>query len=240
VTGAKHAMPKARHAADRQARTAGASGLSLALSATRQRASRVIRPAPVPELGGAVVDTKTSAWQVMMRTAQTPAFGVVVIAGLVFAGFDAATPPLLTHSLTPHPAHSSAPHPAHTPTPLGPAPTGAEPRGGIYLAPPLAETKVENPRGLGPDSTAKIHDEATNDSPGPYVPKADADPDAPKANADLDAALNELDRQADRDEAWASQHPAPPPAPACSPICTGSTAPTPHQGPVQAGGASGR
>jgi hypothetical protein len=194
----------------------------------------MIYPARVPELGGAVIDTETSAWQLMIRAAQTPAFKVAVIVGLAFAGFGAATPPLLTHSLTPNLAHGWARHPAHRPTPLGPATTGAEPGARIDFAPRLAETKGENPRGLGPDSTPKNHDEATRDGP---------DSDAPKANADfndLDAALNELDQQADRDEAWASQHPAPPPAPACSPICTDPTTPTPQQGPVPAGGPSGR
>jgi hypothetical protein len=191
----------------------------------------MIDPARVPELGGAVVDTETSAWQAMVRAAQTPAFGVAVIAGVVFAGFSAATPPLLTHSPTPNPAHSLPPNPAHRPTPLSPATTAAEHRGGSDLIPPLAETKVVNPRRLGPDSAPKIHDEATRDDP---------DPGPPKDNPELDAALNELDQQADRDEAWASQHPAPPPAPACSPICTGSTTPVPQQGPVPAGGVSGR
>lgn len=234
LTGAKHAMPKARHAPDRRARTARALRPSFALSATLKRAFRMIYPARVPELGGAVIDAESSAWKLMIRAAQTPAFMVAVIAGLAFAGFGAATPPFLTHSLTPHSAHSGARHPANRPTPLGPATTGAEPGGRIDFAPRLAETKVENPRGLGPDSTPEIHDEATRDG---------SDSDATKANADfkeLDAALNELDHQADRDEAWASQHPAPPPAPACLPICTDPTTPTPQQGPAPAGGPSGR
>ena len=231
---AKHAMPRARHAADRRVRTSEGSRLSLASSATLQRATRMIRPARVPELGGAVIDTAARPWQATIRAAQTPAFAVVMMAGLAFAGFGGAIPPLFTQSLTPHPAHSVTPHPAHSPTPhpahrstpLGPATTGPQPGGRTYLAPPLAGTKVENPRGPGPDSPSKSHDEATKDTP---------DPNPPGANPDLDAALNELDRQADRDEAWASQHPAPPPAPGCSPICANPAAPAPQQGPVPAG-----
>jgi len=221
VTGAKHAMPKARNAPDRRARTAGTLRAPFALSATLQRAFRMVYPARVPELGGAVIDTETSAWRVMTHAAQTPALKVAVIAGVAFAGFGAATPPLLTHSLTPHPAHDWARHPVHRPTPFGPASTGAEPGARIDFAPRLAKTKIENPRGLGPDSTPpKTHDEAT---------RGDPDPGPPNANPDLDAALNELDQQADREAAWASQHPAPPPAPGSAP----------QQGPVPAVGANG-
>jgi hypothetical protein len=220
LTGAKHAMPKARHAPDRRSRTARTLRAPFALSAARQRAFRMVYPGRVPELGGAVIDTETSAWQLMIRAAQTPAFRVAVIAGLAFAWFGAATPPLLTHSSAPHPAHSSAPHPARKPTPVGPATTGSKPAGGIYLTPPLAMTTVENPRGPGPDSMPKIHDEATRGDPGPDA----------ATNPELDAALNELDHQAERDEAWASQHPVPPPDPGSAP----------QPGPVPAGGANGR
>ena len=213
-------MPKARHAPDGRARTASALRAPFALSATLQRAFRMVYPARVPELGGAVIDTERSAWQLMIRAAQTPAVKVAVIAGVAFAAFGAMTPPLLTQGSAPHPAQSLTPHPAHRPTPFGPASVGAQPGVGSHLESPLAEAKVEHPRGPGPDSTPQTHDQGSRDTPGPDAP--------PKT--DLDAALNELDQQADREEAWASQHPAPPPDPGSAP----------QPGPVPAGGVSGR
>lgn len=223
--GAKHAKPtgRARYAADRRARAPGSSGLGRGLSAMRQQLFHS-RPTRVTKLGGAVIDPDPPAWQVMIREAQRPAFGVAVIVGLILAGFGPATPPLLAHGLKTHPAHRLTPHTADRLAPRGPATTAVKLGPPTYPVPPIGDIKLENPDRLGHNPILTNSDEVPKDSP---------DPKAPIANPDLDAALKELDEQADRDEAWASQHPAPPgPAPSCPLICTDSTSPPPRQGPA--------
>jgi hypothetical protein len=204
VAGAKHAMPtsKARHAAIAgRARTPGDSRLGRALSAMCRPIFHT-GPNRVPQLSGAVVDPNPPAWEVMIRAAQTPAFGVAVIIGVIFAGFGVATPPPLAHELATHPSHRLSPHNAHRQMPTGPATTAVKLAPSASPIPPIGNVQLENPDRLGHNPTP------TNDG---RVPEDSPDPKAPKANPDLDAALNELDLQADRDEAWASQHPAPPP-----------------------------
>lgn len=210
---------KGRHAADRRAPRPRTAAAYRSLAATRQRLRRMIHPTRVPRLGGTVIDGDTPAWQVMIRAAQTPAFGIVLIVGLVLAGFGTASFPLLARSLTQQPTHSLTPHPAPGPAPPLGRVAGTEPGWSVYPAPTLGDTQGENPGELGHNPTRKINDEATKDEP---------DREAPRDNPELDAALKELEEEADRDEAWASKHPAPPlEAPACSPNCTDSAAPTP-------------
>jgi hypothetical protein len=228
VAGAKHAMPtgKARQAATaRRARTPGDSRLGRALSVTRRPLFHT-GPNRFPELSGGLVDPDPPVWQVMIRAAQTPAFGVAVIIGVIFAGFAAATPPLLAHGPATHPAHRLSPHNVPRLMPRGPT-TAVKLGPSAYPVPPIGNVQLENPDRLGHNPTP------TNDD---GVPKDSPDPKAPIANPDLDAALNELDQQADRDEAWASQHPAPPgPAHLCPPICTDAPSPPPEQVPAPAG-----
>ena len=246
MTGGKHAMPigtpkhaiKGCHAADGRVRAAGGSGARPALSALRQRVFRIIHPAGVPKLGGAVIAPDAPAWQMMIRAARTPACGVAVIVGVVFSGVGAAAPSLahrlIPHSaptLTPHAAPTltpvaaptPTPHAAPTPTRHGNAATTVRLGPSTNPAPVLGDIQLENPDRLGPHSMPTHHDEAPKDIP---------DLNAPIANPDLDAALTDLDQQADRDQAWASQHPAAGPATSCAPTCTDSTRSQPQEGPA--------
>lgn len=225
VTGGKHAMP-ARYAANRRARTEGAPGARRAMSAMRERTFRVIRPAPIPKLGGAMIAPDIPTWQVMIRAAQTPAFGIAVIVSLVFSGLSAAALPSLAPRPTPHPAQRPTPHLGHGLPLRDPATTALKLGSSTYPAPPLGDTRGENAAGLGPGPTPKVHDEAHPANPYLGRPQDIPNREAPTDNPDLEAALTELDQQADRDQAWSAQHLTPPgPAPSCPPICADPNAP---------------
>jgi hypothetical protein len=98
---------------------AGASRVRLALSTTRRRLSRLINPARSPELGGAVIALDTTAWQGAVRTSQTPAFRMALIAGLSFAWIGTATLSGFADGPTPHPARGQTHTPSDSAVELG-------------------------------------------------------------------------------------------------------------------------
>lgn len=218
LTGGKHAMP-ARHAANGRGRKAVAARAARTLSPVGQRVFRAAHPPQVSKLGGAVIDPDIPTWQLVIRTAQTPAFGIAMIVGLVFAWSGAAAPSSLA-------AHKLTPHPGHVPTSPGRA-TNCDGTPDVHLPhPPPRDMRDEDPAGLGLDTTPKIHDEAHKDDPRLPAPQDVPDLQPATDNPDLEAALTVLDQNADRDQAWASQQPGPPVSPvSCSPICTDSNGP---------------
>ena len=192
-----------------------------ALSATRQHASRIIFAAPVPELGGSVVVPDMPIWKVVVRTAHSPACGIVVIAGLLISAVVAPLlpgPPRVSHPFTQHSMHRHTPGaPAGAPmAPGSPDPAESASSGTDPGSPPSA-AQGDNPAGVGSDSASLL------DAGPPAAP----DPE-------LEAAMKDIDAQADLDQALASQNPAPPAAgPSCEPVCTDSNPPAPQQLPDQ-------
>jgi hypothetical protein len=225
--GEKHAKA-GRHAAKRRARTAGAAGTRGALSSVRQRLFWISRSVRVPELGGAMIAPDPSTLQVKTRAARTPAFGIAVIVGIMFAGSGATlagsgaqVPPVIAHKLTPDASHGLPSRVAATT-----APKRLE--SSAYPAPPLGDMRAGNPPGAGPGPAPTVHGKASGDNLDLDTPQDVPDLQPPNDNPDLETALNELDQKADRDRAWASQHPSPPVSPPrCSPICTDSNEPGP-------------
>jgi hypothetical protein len=206
--GKKHAKP-GRHAANRPERTAGALLMRRAFLAMRQRAFCVIQPSRVRTLDGAVIAPDPPTWQVMTRAAQTAAFGIAVIVGLMFAGFGAILAgsgppahPVVTDKLTPGPAHGL--------TSRGPATTAPKLGSSAYPAPPLADMRAGNPAGSGPGPTPTVHGKSRQGNLDRETPQVVPDLKPPNTDPELEAALNELDQKADRDRAWASRDPTPP------------------------------
>jgi hypothetical protein len=237
MTGGKHAMPagapkhanRAHHVADKGGHTTGDVGTRQPQLAMRQWVSRMIDLPRVPELGGAVIAPDESMWEVMVRAAQTPACGTAVIVGLVLSGLSAEAPQLgalLTH----HPTYELTPPATHRPTPRGPATTAGKLGSLTKPAPPIADLRPENPERLRSDRIA-TNDEASQN--GPNL-------EPPSDNPDLEKALDELDRNADRDQASSSERAAPPgPAPSCSPICADSMPTDPPAAAQPVGGNGG-
>lgn len=216
----KHAK-LGRHAATRSERTAGTVIMRRAFLAMRQRVLCVIQPARVRKLGGDVIDPHPPIWQVMIPAAQTPAFGLAAIVGLIIAAAGAAGPPFIAHKLTSGPGHAL--------TTRGPATTTQKLASSAHPAPPLSAVRGVKPTGPGPNPTPTVHGEARKHDLDLDTPQAVPDLQPPKDDPDLETALNELDQQADRDQAWASRHPTPPEStPRCSPICADSNEPGPR------------
>lgn len=170
------------------------------MSTVRERVVRLVQPTPVPKLGGAVIAPDVPTWQLMVRMTQTPVFAVAVIVGLIFAAFGAAASPTVADKVTPHPAYGL--------TPRSPAITPPKLTSGNYPPPPAGDTQIGNPEELGPNPAPKNHYEPPVANPDLKARQDVPDHEPPpQNNPDLEAALNELDQNADRDRAWASQHP---------------------------------
>jgi hypothetical protein len=207
-SGNDHAGP--RHAASRRGRGTKTPTASRAMSAPRLDDSAVKSRAQTREPGAFLLSPSASAWQTIMRAAQTQAFGVALLIALATSSLVATVAPRgaqtqTTHTLpsppagvTSSPQNSPAAQPERQPT-----------------APVIAPAAV--PRSEQPDRLDRLPIPAHR-SESPVSPP---NLDAPTDSSDLDAALNELDRQADRDQAWASQNPgtAPIPEPWCPANC---------------------
>jgi hypothetical protein len=191
-----------RHAASRRGRGTKTPTASRALSAPRLDDSAVKRRAQTREPGAFLLSPSVSAWQTMMRAAPTQAFGVALLIALATSSLVATVAPRGTQTQTTHtlpsppagvtsaPQNSPAAQPQRRPT-----------------APVIAHADV--PRSEQPDRLDRLPIPARH-SESPVSPP---NLDAPTDSSDLDAALNELDRQADRDRAWASQNPGAAPIP---------------------------
>lgn len=204
---------KARHAMPQPTRFAKVCAALL----WRRQVIRMIGPASVPELGGAVIDPNTRSWQVAMRAAQTttPAFRIAVAGAVVLAGVATAAPASLAF-----PDLMTGHRPADTSVVNGSATQIEPPFGKTQVAPSFGETQAAHPDRLTPDAAQKVTEEAPIGDPTLQEPS--------KIYPDLDTALTELDQEADRSEAWAAQHPAIP-APLCEELCTGSIPPSPGE-----------
>jgi hypothetical protein len=206
----------ARHAASRRGRGTKTPTASRALSAPHLNDSAVKSRAQTREPGAFLLSPSASAWQTIMRAAQTQAFGVALLIALATSSLVATvaprgaqtqttlTPPSPPAGVTSAPQNSPAAQPERRPT-----------------APVIAHAAV--PRSEQPDRVDRLPI-PPHHSESPFSPP---NLDAPTDSSDLDAALNELDRQADRDQAWASQNPgtAPIPEPWC-PANFGETKPS--------------
>jgi hypothetical protein len=131
-----HQRSGPRHAAHRQA---GASRFTKAFrvaAAMRQRVSHTLRPARSPILAGGVVAADLPVWQIMIRAAQTPAFGAAVMFGLVLTWLGTGAPAHLHSAHGPsRPAQRETLRPAQRETlrisaPATPALGKAEPSSG--------------------------------------------------------------------------------------------------------------
>jgi hypothetical protein len=208
VTRSRHAGAHGpRHAASGRGRGTKTPTASRALSAPHLDDSAVKSRAQTREPRAFLLSPSASAWQTIMRAAQTRAFGVALLIALATSslvatvaprGAQTHTPPSPPASVTSAPQNSPAAQPERQPT-----------------APVIAHAAV--PRSEQPDRLDRPPIPA-NHSESPFSPP---NLDAPTDSSDLDAALNELDRQADRDQAWASQNPGtePIPEPWCPANC---------------------
>lgn len=122
---------------------AGASSARLALSATRRRLSRLRNPARPTELGGTVIAFDTTAWQGVVRTSQTPAFRMALIAGLSFAWIGTTILPGSAHGPTPHPAHGQTHTPSGSAEELGQSANSTVDPDSAGAAAPPAPAQVE-------------------------------------------------------------------------------------------------
>lgn len=152
-------------------------------AATRRRVSHTLRPARSPKLAGDVIARELPAWQLMIRAAQTPAFGTAVMFGLVLTWLGTAAPPLLHSAHSPsRPALRETLHPAQRETRRVPAPPKpADPSSGVV--PTTGEhslAKVD----IDPKVFAKLEqvlDELDQQVRPPQPPKSKPRPDSAKA-----------------------------------------------------------
>jgi hypothetical protein len=159
-----------RHAAHRRGGTSRFTQPSRAAAATRRRVSHTLAPSRSTKLAGDVIAREVPAWQLMIRAAQTPAFGTAVMFGLVLTWLGTAAPPLLHGAHSPsRPALRETLHPAQRETRRVSAP-----------ATPALDKAKANPGAI-----------PTTGDRSPV--KVDIDP---KVFAKLEQVLDELDQQA--------------------------------------------
>jgi hypothetical protein len=144
-----------------------------------------------------------SVWQTMLRAAQTRGIGVALIIALATSSlFDTVA------------ARGAQPD---TPPSPGQADTSA------HQIAPAAQPERRPPAPATAHATVPRSEQPERFDHLPIPPRRSESPvsqpnlDAPSDDPDLEAALNELDRQADRDQAWASQNPGT--APILGPMC---------------------
>lgn len=173
--------------------------------------SPLIRRARMPKLGGAVKVNDLSTWQVMIRAAQTRAFGKVAVVGVLMTGLFGIT--------VPHVVHTTAQDREQGPV------AGAvvhilesEPESGAR-----STTSAELGSSGDPASRHYGGNVATFETLAPRETTATdyAERDAePTGNyLDLEKALAELEQDEARREAWAAQNGVPP-LPSCGSVCT--------------------
>ena len=203
VTRSRHAGAHGpRHAASGRGRGTKTPTASRALSAPHLDDSAVKSRAQTREPRAFLLSPSASALHTITRAAKTRAFGVALLLALATSSLVATVAPRgaqtqATHT-PPSPPASVTSAPQNSPT--------AQPQRGP-TAPVIAHAGV--PRSEQPDRLDRLPIPAHH-SESPVSP---TNLDAPTDSSDLDAALNELDRQADRDRAWASQNPGTAPIP---------------------------
>jgi hypothetical protein len=159
-----------RHAAHRQPGTSPITKAFRAAAANRQRVPHPLQQTRSPKLTGGVIVADLPAWQIMIRAAQTPAFGAAVMLGLVLTWLGSAAPPHLHSAHSPsRPAQRETLRPAQRETLRIPAP-----------ATPALDKAKANPGAI-----------PTTGDRSPV--KVDIDP---KVFAKLEQVLDELDQQA--------------------------------------------
>jgi hypothetical protein len=207
-SGNDHAGP--RHAAARRGRGTKTPTAGRALSAPRLDDSAVKSRAQTREPGAFLPSPSASAWQTIMCAAQTQAFGVALLIALATSSLVATVAPRGAQTQTTHTPPS--PDAGVASAPQNPPAAQPERR---PTAPVIAHAAV--PRSEQPDRLDRVPIRARHSESPVSQPNLEAPTDDP----DLEAALNELDRQADRDQAWASPNPgtAPIPEPLCPPDC---------------------
>jgi hypothetical protein len=188
-----------RHAASGRDRGTKTPTASRALSAPHLDHSAVKSRAQTQEPRAFLLSPSASAWQTIMRAAQTRAFAVALLIALATSSLVATVAPRGAQTHTP-----PSPPAGVTSAPQN-SPTAERQRG--PAAPVIAHTGV--PRSEQPDRLDRLPIPAHHSESPVGPPNLDASTDG----SDLDAALNELDRQADRDRAWASQNPGTAPIP---------------------------
>ena len=211
VTHSRHAGAHGpRHAASGRDRGTKTRTASRALSAPHLDDSAVKSRAQTQEPRAFLLSPSTSAWQTIMRAAQTRAFAVALLIALATSSLVATVAPRGAQTQTTHTPPS--PPAGVTSAPQNPPAAQPERR---PTAPVIAHAAV--PRSEQPDRLDRVPTQARHSESPVSQPNLEAPTDDP----DLEAALNELDRQADRDQAWASQNPgtAPMPEPLCPPDC---------------------
>ena len=207
-SGKNHAGP--RHAASRHGRGTETPTARRPLSTPRPDNSPVNGRARAQEHDAFLLPPSVSAWQTMMRASQTQAFGVALIIALATSSLVATVAPPVAQTHTTHTPPS--PDAGVTSAPQNPPAAQPERR---PTAPVIAHAAV--PRSEQPDRLDRVPIRARHRESPVSQPNLEAPTDDP----DLEAALNELDRQADRDQAWASPNPgtAPIPEPLCPTDC---------------------
>jgi hypothetical protein len=192
-----------------------------ALASVRQWAFRTDRAAPNPEIGAALVDTRAAVRRWFVRTAQTRTFGVAVITGLVLVAVvgPGASPFRVQRPTWTVPTRAqTVPTRAHGSPVTAPGPSPLNTTGVIPFDPaPLRLTAPSSGGDVRRDAPEQV-----GPVPPPYVD--DPSPDG----AQLERTLNELDRQADLDQAK-----APPPSAQTTPPPpdTPLTNPSPNDSP---------
>jgi hypothetical protein len=124
-----------RHAALRRTPPKRGPETRLALSALRQRRSRLTHPVPISELDGWLAAPDAPAWPGVIRVVRTQAFYGAMVAGLCFTWITAAAIPQLMDRM---------PRAEHGPTGI-PPPNALESGPAAYPAPatpPLGKAKI--------------------------------------------------------------------------------------------------
>lgn len=170
------------------------------------RPALLIHRVRIPTLGGAVKADDVPTWQVVIRAAQTRTFGNVVAVGILMTGLCSIAWPNVSHRMQDR-EHGAEPDAVVQRLESGvPASTGAE---------------LDSP---GDPASRHYGDQvATFKTLEPRATTA-TDPTASDAVAagnypDLDTALEELEQDEARKEAWAAQNGLPSVA-ACGLVCT--------------------